>query len=148
MFDHSLVLEYLRRICLTTPSVPSLDDRTNHFLPRDSTNTLEVHENPSSRGRSSSLSPSLRSFRSGITEVDINPDLALAHKERKIKSITTDVEIQLSVWDCVKGIFSLGKRARTVTATVEVTNDGDDSESDGYDVCSPGRMIGVVLICF
>src|SRR5947207_3346472 len=44
----------------------SLDERKNLFL---STSNLEPSENSSPRGRSSSPSPSLHSFRSGITEV-------------------------------------------------------------------------------
>jgi hypothetical protein len=118
-------------------SVTVHDVQKDRFL---STASIEQSESPSTRGRSSSLSPSLRSFRSGRTEVYNEPVPEPAHepayKKRKFKTITKNVDIELSFWDCVKGLNPFRKRARTVPVTVEVTDEADDMDSDEYEVCA------------
>lgn len=112
-------------------SVPSLDDHKNHFL---SATSPEKHDDPSTCRRSTSITPSIRSFRSGTTEVYNEPIPELVSSKRRFKKITTTVDIKLTMWDCIKGLNPFDRRARIIPRSVEVIDEGDDTDSDEYEI--------------
>ncbi|KAE8449834.1 hypothetical protein EG329_007311 [Mollisiaceae sp. DMI_Dod_QoI] len=121
----------------------TLDDRKHDFL---SASDIEQCEGSSTRGRSSSVSPSLRSFRSGTTEVYTEPISAAVSKKRKFKKLTSTVDYKLSFWDYVRGLNFFDKKARTVRVAVEVTDDGDDTDSDEYEIERESPFIQNVFV--
>lgn len=63
-----------------------------------------------------------------MTQVEIQPDFVPDSRKHESKIISTNVEIELSWKDCIKGLLRPWRgKSRTVTAVVEIIDEHDDN---------------------
>jgi hypothetical protein len=91
-----------------------------------SATTPKAAENSSAHRRSTSVAASVRSSRSGITEVDYDMDIAVLGNKKIPRRGTKVTEIKLSRLDCLLGLFFIRKTRRKVAAAIEANVMGDD----------------------